>query len=257
MKQSENQQWNAGLYDSKIGYVSRLGKRVVELLNPQQGERIVDLGCGTGDLTNEIVQLGAYCTGIDQSVEMVGQARIKYPSIPFKAADAHGFRMDEKVDAVFSNAALHWMKQPERVIESVALVLRDGGRFVAEFGGKRNVGRIYDAIAEVLSGYDIDANARNPWYFPSVGEYSSLLENQGFEVRSMELYDRPTVLDDGADGLEHWLGAFAGMFFAGLTAEQKQEACIRCRKLLEADLYNGKHWIADYRRLRFSAVWRA
>ncbi|NOU92185.1 methyltransferase domain-containing protein [Paenibacillus sp. LMG 31456] len=254
MNKPVNQEWNAGLYDSKIGYVSRLGKGVVELLNPQPGERIVDLGCGTGDLTNVIVQLGASCVGIDESADMVEKARSKYPEISFVAMDGHMFRLDKTVDAVFSNAALHWMKQPERVIESARLALHEGGRFVAEFGGKRNVGHIYEAIAEVLGDYGIDAEARNPWYFPSVSEYSGLLEAQGFEVRWMELYDRPTELDDGVKGLEHWLDAFAGMFFAGLAAELKREAYARCCKLLEADLYNGKHWIADYRRLRFSAV---
>ncbi|MCR8633358.1 methyltransferase domain-containing protein [Paenibacillus radicis (ex Xue et al. 2023)] len=254
MEKPVNQGWNAGLYDSKIGYVSRLGKGVVELLNPQPNERIIDLGCGTGDLTHVIAQLGASCIGIDESADMVGKARHKYPSISFEVMDGHEFRLDKPVDAVFSNAALHWMKQPERVIESVRLALHEGGRFVAEFGGKRNVGRIYEAIAKVLGDYGIDAEERNPWYFPSVSEYSGLLEAQGFEVRWMELYDRPTELDDGEGGLEHWLDAFAGMFFAGLAEEPKREAYARCSKLLERELYNGQHWIADYRRLRFSAV---
>lgn len=254
MMKPVNQQWNAKLYDSKIGYVSRLGKGVVELLNPQKGERIVDLGCGTGDLTHEIARLGASVIGIDQSAAMVMEARQKYKELSFEALDAHEFRLDEQVDAVFSNAALHWMRLPERVIESVRLALRPRGRFVAEFGGNRNVGRIREAITEVLGQYGIDAQARDPWYFPSVSEYSSLLERQGFEVRWMELYDRPTELEDGANGLEHWLDAFAGMFFTGFAAEQKQEAYACCRKLLEAELYNGSHWIADYRRLRFAAV---
>ncbi|TDG00523.1 class I SAM-dependent methyltransferase [Paenibacillus piri] len=254
MSESDNQQWNAGLYDSKIGYVSRLGKGVVELLAPQPGERILDLGCGTGDLTNELVRLGVRCTGMDHSPDMVDKARLKYPEIPFLAGDGHSFRVEEPFDAVFSNAALHWMKQPERVIESVRLALRNGGRFVAEFGGNGNIGRIYEAIAAVLADFGIDAADRNPWYFPSVSEYSGLLERHGFEVRWMELYDRPTELDDGINGLGHWLEAFAGMFFAGFGEERKREAYARCGKLLEAELYNGNYWTADYRRLRFMAV---
>jgi len=254
MMEAVNQQWNAGLYDSKIGYVSRMGTGVVELLRPQPGEKVIDLGCGTGDLTYELTRLGADCIGIDQSPEMTERAKRKYPSLTFVTADGHEFHLEEQADAVFSNAALHWMKRPEQVIQSVRHALRDGGRFVAEFGGKGNIRRIYEAIVEALAPFGIDAESRNPWYFPSVAEYSSLLERQGFEVRIIELFDRPTKLEDGIRGLEHWLEAFAGMFFAGLDERQKQEAYARCRELLEADLYIGGNWLADYRRLRFYAV---
>ncbi|WP_028551191.1 class I SAM-dependent methyltransferase [Paenibacillus sp. UNC451MF] len=250
----KEQKWNATFYDSKIGFVSRLGKGVVELLSPRQGERILDLGCGTGDLAYEIASHGAYCQGMDSSQDMVNQARDKYPELQFDAADAHTFRVPEKFDAVFSNAALHWMKRPEQVIDSVGQALHKGGRFVAEFGGSGNVERIYRAIAEVLKHDGIDAEERNPWYFPTIGEYSALLEQHGFEVRYMELFDRPTELVDGEEGMNHWLHTFAGMFFVGLTEEQKREAYTQCCSILRNDLYNGKFWTADYRRLRFAAV---
>jgi trans-aconitate methyltransferase len=246
--------WNAGHYDSNIGYVSRLGKGVVDLLAPQRNEYILDLGCGTGDLANVIAQSGAHCIGIDGSLEMIAQAKAKYPALSFTVADGHTFRLEERVEAVFSNAALHWMTEPERVIQSVRLALLDGGRFVAEFGGRGNVGAICEAVAEVLKAFGIDARARNPWYFPAIGEYSSLLENHGFEVRYMELYDRPTPLDGGLVGLRNWLDAFAGMFFAGLDQNQKEEAYSRCEQLLQKQLFDGERWSADYRRLRFSAV---
>ncbi|GAA4836586.1 class I SAM-dependent methyltransferase [Paenibacillus vulneris] len=248
------QQWNASFYDSKIGFVSRLGRGVIDWLAPAAGERILDLGCGTGDLAHEIASLGAECKGIDSSRDMIEQARSKYPMLSFDTADGHTFRLQEKFDAVFSNAALHWMKRPEQVIESVGLALRQGGRFVAEFGGSGNVGRIRHAIAEVLGALGIDAEERNPWYFPTIGEYSFLLEQQGFEVRSMELFDRPTELPDGELGMEHWLRTFAGMFFSGLTEDEKQEAYRQCCALLRAELFNGQYWTADYRRLRFAAV---
>ncbi|MCS7462795.1 class I SAM-dependent methyltransferase [Paenibacillus doosanensis] len=256
MAQSEGQQWNALLYDSKIGFVSRLGKGVVDLLAPRQGERILDLGCGTGDLAREIAQFGASCKGIDSSADMVEQARVKYPELAFETADAHTFRLGESFDAVFSNAALHWMKRPEEVIESVRAALKDGGRFVAEFGGSGNVGRIYKAIVQVLKSHGIDAEARNPWYFPTVGEYSGLLEKHGFEVRYMELFDRPTELVDGDQGMRYWLDTFGGMFFAGMTEDEKREAYDECCSLLRPELFNGAFWTADYRRLRFAAVRR-
>lgn len=254
MNENNTQQWNASFYDSKIGFVSQLGKGVVDLLAPQPGEHILDLGCGTGDLAHQIASLGAHCRGIDFSQDMVDQARIKYPELPFDAADAHTFRLAEKFDAVFSNAALHWMKQPEQVIVSVRQALRKGGRFVAEFGGSGNVGHIYRAIAEVLKPYGIDAEERNPWYFPTISEYSGLLEQHGFEVRYMELFDRPTELVDGEQGMMHWLHTFGGMFFVGMTEEEKSEAYAQCCSLLREELFNGSYWTADYRRLRFAAV---
>jgi trans-aconitate methyltransferase len=203
---------------------------------------------------NEIVQLGASCIGIDGSADMISQARAKYPALSFQVADGHTFRLQEQFDAVFSNAALHWMTDPGRVIESVRRVLRDGGRFVAEFGGNGNIRSIYHIVSEVLHSYGIDAKTRNPWYFPGISEYSGLLEQYGFEVRYMELYDRPTPLDDGSHGLRHWLDAFAGMFFTGLNAEQREEAYSRCEQSLYAQLFDGERWNADYRRLRFTAV---
>jgi trans-aconitate methyltransferase len=254
MKDCVGGQWNAEHYDTKIGYVSRLGIGVVELLAPQPNESILDLGCGTGDLAHVMLQNGANCTGIDQSAEMIEQAKAKYPGITFVVADGHRFRLEEQVDAVFSNAALHWMNEPERVIQSVRLALRDGGRFVAEFGGKGNIETIYQVICSVLNDLGVDAKTRNPWYFPSIGEYSGLLEKHGFEVRYMELYDRPTPLDDGDNGLSHWLSAFAGMFFEGLTLEQRQAAYTSCEQRLKSELFQGNRWVADYRRLRFSAV---
>ncbi|MEK3725000.1 class I SAM-dependent methyltransferase [Paenibacillus sp. FSL H8-0034] len=254
MNKQVNGKWDADHYDSNISYVSRLGKGVVGLLEPKHNERILDLGCGTGDLVQEIVQLGADCMGIDGSEEMIAQARSKYPALRFAVADGHTFRVEESFDAVFSNAALHWMTEPERVIQSVRLALRDHGRFVAEFGGKGNIGAIAQAISEVLGTWGIDAGKLNPWYFPAIGTYSALLEKHGFEVRSMEHYDRPTPLDGGVNGLRYWLDAFAGMFFVNLDPEQREEAYVRCEQLLHAQLFDGERWIADYRRLRFAAA---
>jgi trans-aconitate methyltransferase len=254
MNEFINQQWNAGLYDSKIGYVSKSGQGVVQLLEPRPEEHILDLGCGTGDLAYEITQLGADCTGIDSSPEMIALAQSKYPNLTFEVADGHTFQSPRIYDAVFSNAALHWMKQPERVLASVRQALPVGGRFVAEFGGKGNVARIRHAIGEAVSAYGIDVKERDPWYFPSVSEYSSLLERSGFEVRYIELFDRPTLLDDGEKGLQHWLDAFAGMFFVGLTEKQKEAAYASCQSWLVSELFDGSNWIADYRRLRLTAV---
>ncbi|WMT41616.1 methyltransferase domain-containing protein [Paenibacillus sp. D2_2] len=187
------QVWNAKLYDTKFRFVSEFGKGVLELLNAQAGEVIIDLGCGTGDISYEIAKTGAVVNGFDLSETMIQQARLKYPDLKFAVQNATHFSVERPVQAVFSNAALHWIKDAESVVKSVYHALEDGGRFVAEFGGKGNVDIIVKHITKVLGeNYGIDATPLNPWYYPSLGEYSSLLEKQGFRVTYAVHFDRPT-----------------------------------------------------------------
>ena len=247
-------EWDSNLYDDKISFVSKLGRDVVTLLNPQPGERILDLGCGTGDLTNEILLAGADPVGIDYSSSMIETAMSKYPNITFKVDNGETFRVSESFDAVFSNAALHWMTRPRMVIESVWLALRNGGRFVAEFGGKGNVAAITKAIGQVVSMYGIDASERNQWFYPSIGEYASLLEAQGFRVVNALHFVRPTPLEDGENGLRHWLDMFAGTFFTDMSEVQKLKAYSSIEEILRPTLYSNGKWTADYARIRVKAV---
>ncbi|AFC32936.1 type 12 methyltransferase [Paenibacillus mucilaginosus 3016] len=251
--------WNAGHYDEKIRYVSRLGQSLIGMLQPAAGERILDIGCGTGDLAWEIAKSGAHVTGIDSSEAMIAQAAAKYPALQFRCDDAQTFRLqagEAPYDALFSNAALHWIRRPAEAAEAMALALRPGGRLVVEFGGCGNIAAIYRGIRTALAAAGIDAEERNPWYFPGIGEYASLLEAQGLNVRTAELYDRPTPLGDGERGLRNWLDAFAGMFFSGLSEPQKEAAYARCEEAVREELYRGGEYIADYRRLRITAVKR-
>lgn len=245
--------WNAELYDSKIGFVSELGKGVLELLSPQEGEKILDLGCGTGDLTHAMAQAGAIPLGIDLSPEMIEKAQRKYPKVRFAVENGETFRSTTAFDAVFSNAALHWMVNPERVVETVWHALRPGGRFVAEFGGKDNVVRVLKGITDALAVYGIDATERNPWYFPSIGEYSAILEKQGFRVTYAVHFDRPTPLD-GEDGLQHWLQAFAKPFVDDFSAEERERAFALMEEKLRPTLFQSGTWTVDYKRLRMVAV---
>ncbi|BCJ86317.1 methyltransferase domain-containing protein [Effusibacillus dendaii] len=254
MNASSQNDWNACLYDKKIGFVSELGKGVVDLLDPQPGEQILDVGCGTGDLSAEVKKRGAVPVGIDLSEKMIEQARSKYPSIRFEVANAETFRIESTFDAVFSNAALHWMRHPEQVAESIWLALRPGGRFVAEFGGKGNVETIIRGIGEVLAeSYGINADERNPWYFPSVGEYGSLLEAQGFRVIYAVHFDRPTVLQDD-EGMMDWLNMFADDFLQGFTERERTEAQKQIVARLRPILYQAGKWMADYKRIRVMAI---
>jgi trans-aconitate methyltransferase len=246
--------WNARLYNEKHSFVWKLAEDLLPLLSPERGERILDVGCGTGHLTSQIAASGAEVIGIDSSPQMVREAREKYPEIRFEAGDARDIRLDESFDAVFSNATLHWIREPERVIASIGKVLKPGGRFVAEFGGKGNIQGLIDAFFRSYAtlGLHPPANA-NPWYYPSIGEYAQLLEAQGFEINQATLFDRPTPLEDGQRGLETWIRMFGQSFVVQLP-EDKMEPFLReveCHS--RAALFREDHWVLDYRRLRIRA----
>ena len=185
---------------------------------------------------------------MDYSVDMIQAARDKYPNIVFEVGNAEQFRLDQPVDAVFSNAALHWMKQAEDVITSVWNNLKDGGRFVAEFGGKGNVDHIVRAIYKVLDEESgIDGVALNPWYFPSIGQYSTLLERQGFTVTVCVHFQRPTKLLDGDNGMAHSLEGFAGdVFFGDFELQEKEAMFNKIKQHVKADLFKEGQWYADY-----------
>jgi trans-aconitate 2-methyltransferase len=246
--------WNTSLYDKKHSYVFKFGEDVLNLLNPKPGEIILDLGCGTGHLTNLIAKSGAGVYGIDSSVAMIEQAHINYPGIKFDVLDAVNFSLDIKYDAVFSNAVLHWIPEREKVIECIWNCLKQGGRFIAEFGGKDNVKFIVESIRKVLAenGYFQNISCIN-WYFPSIGEYSSLLEKHGFRVTSAFHFDRDTYLDEGIDVVS-WLEMFAKHIFEGIDIGNKNKLVAQIKELLvSTNFINGK-WFVDYKRLRIAAV---
>lgn len=247
--------WQTELYDNKLNYVSELGKGVVELLNPKSGEKILDLGCGTGDLAYQISCSGATVMGMDLSTQMIEAAKEKYPDINFYVGNAENFNFAEQVDAVFSNAALHWMKNPREVIKCVWKVLNKGGRFVAEFGGQGNVENVIKATSKVLDkDYGIDASKLNPWYFPSIAEYSTLLEQQGFRVTYAIHFDRPTKMKDGENGLNLWLTGSVDDFFMGFSLEEKKKVIEKISMEARDELFKDGSWYIDYKRLRLMAI---
>jgi trans-aconitate methyltransferase len=246
-------EWDAGLYTAKHSFVYEYGRELVALLAVQPGERILDLGCGSGQLTQAIAESGARVTGLDNSTSMIDTARREYSDLSFVLADAKEFSFDEPFDAVFSNAALHWVTPPEKVIECVARCLRPGGRFVAEFGGKGNVQRIYkaaEAAGRELTGREV----RHVNYFPSVAEYSTILEDRSLEVRQAWLFDRPTRLEDGENGLRNWLTMFGEKTFGAMPDDVRLQWIERTQEIARPTLFRDGSWYADYRRLRVIAV---
>jgi trans-aconitate methyltransferase len=247
--------WDSRLYDESFAIITQLGAGVIDLLAPRPGERIIDLGCGTGALTAEIAAAGAEVVGIDASDAMIARARELYPQLRFDVARGEDFAVGEPVDAVFSNAALHWMSPQEAVVASVAQALAPGGRFVAEMGGTGNIATIVAAVHQALAEEGIPRERiRNPWYFPSIGEYGSLLERAGFEVRFMQLFDRPTPLDDCPNGIADWLRMFGGDLLAAVPADRRPRVEDRVNELTRPWLEREGRWVGDYRRLRFMAV---
>jgi trans-aconitate methyltransferase len=245
--------WDAGLYDEKHSFVWKMAAGVVELLGPKPGEQILDIGCGTGHLTAQIANSGAIVTGIDRSPEMIRQARGSYPRLSFKVMDATALEFPEKFDAVFSNAALHWIKEPEKVVRGISAVLKPGGRFVAEFGGKGNVAALVAAAERAWGICGLPEPMPNPWYFPSVAVYSQLLESHRLEVTHAMLFDRPTPLEEGERGLRNWMEMFGESIMGNAPAGIREQLAAETERQARPALYRNGGWVMDYRRLRVVA----
>ena len=245
--QDPAQRWDPDAYATNARFVADLAGPVVDLLAPRAGERILDLGCGDGALTAKIVATGADVLGVDASDDLVAAARAM--GVSADVANAHQLPFVEEFDAVFSNAALHWMRDPEAVIEGVRRALKPGGRFVAEMGGAGNVATIVAAIDEELSARGHSAAEGNPWYFPSPEDYTMLLEKHGFHVEEIALIQRPTKLPGDVGG---WLDTFADSFLRVLDPDARNEARDGIVERLR-DRIRDKDgvWWADYVRLRF------
>lgn len=249
-----SQHWNATLYDSSHDFVAKFGEGIFSWLQPQSGEHILDLGCGTGDLAPKIQACGVKVLGVDSSAEMIATAKAKFPTIDFQQADARDLPFSSQFDAIFSNAVLHWVPEKEKAIASMYRSLKKGGRIVLEFGGKDNIQQIWTALKMVLQkrGYAENANI-SFWYFPSIGAYATLLEEQGFSVVRAEHFARPTLLK-GENGLKDWLLMFTDNFFAGIAAGEKADILEEIATALKPTHFVDGQWVADYKRIRVMAV---
>jgi len=247
--------WNADLYDQKHAFVFQYGEDVLALLDVKPGEHILDIGCGTGHLTKQIQDKGAIVKGTDYSPDMIAQAKNLFPDVDFAVENAADFYTGEKYDAVFSNAALHWVLDANGAVKSIYNALKPGGRFVAEMGGKGNVAKLLEAIRLVLQNHGYPDKAETKvWFFPSTAEYAKLLENHGFRVTFTAHYDRKTPLQDGDQGVAKWVTMFGAQFLEGIADEEKEQILKEITHKLEPYYNEGGQWYADYKRLRFVAV---
>ena len=245
-------EWNPALYQDRHAFVYRHGRGLVELLAPHPGEHILDVGCGTGQLTKEIAQSGARVAGIDNSAAMIAQAKKNYPELEFRQGDVRDLPFRNEFDAVFSNAVLHWVKDAEPAAAAISGALKTGGRFIAEFGGHGNTREFLKAIWSAMD--ELGCERVHPWYYPSVGQYATVLEHHKFEVRFANLFDRPIDLEGGEGGLARWIEMFGGPFVNAAGEARKQELIRLTEAHARTALYRNGGWRMDYRRLRVVAV---
>lgn len=244
------QTWNASQYAANGRFVADLAKDVVALLAPQSGEHILDLGCGDGALTEQIAATGAVVTGCDASASMLESA--KQRGLNTVAADMCSLPFQGEFDAVFSNAALHWVTDLPAVAQSVHRALKPSGRFVAEMGGLGNIAAIRVALQAVMANFGMDAEKDAASRYPSRDEMRGILEDAGFRVTSIELIPRPTMLKSG---MAEWLRTFRNGILSKLSETDQQAAIDQTVALLGPALCDADGvWWGDYVRLRFHAV---
>jgi trans-aconitate methyltransferase len=250
MAETARQHWLARRYAANAAFVPALGAPVLALLRPQPGERILDLGCGDGVLSEQIAAAGAQVVAVDSGPDMIAAAQAR--GLDARVIDGQKLAFAGAFDAVFSNAALHWMRDADVVLAGVFRALKPGGRFVAEMGGHGNIAAIVTALTAVLAHRGIDAHRHNPFYFPSATAYRARLEQAGFTVAEIAIIPRPTVLP-GA--IEAWLDTFCEPFLGTLREPERSHARAETVDLLRPVLMDETGaWIADYVRLRFRAL---
>jgi SAM-dependent methyltransferase len=242
------QRWDPERYRRNASFVAEGGEPVLDLLAPKAGERILDLGCGEGALT-ALIAARAEVVGVDASAEQVASARAR--GLDARVMDGAALTFTREFDAVFSNAAIHWMKDQDAVVAGVRRALKPGGRFVAEMGGEGNVAIVRAAIYRVVTRRGVDPAAVDPWRFLSVADGRALLERHGFVARSIELIPRPSPLPGP---LADWLDTFCECFLNCFPPDERRPVKAEIEEYLKDRLRDeAGRWTADYVRLRFAA----
>lgn len=245
-----NQRWNVEKYSSAFSFVPSYGEDLFSLITHSGGE-LIDIGCGNGALSNKLAERGFSVTGIDDEERFILSASAAHPGVKFIRANAVNFSLENKFSVAFSNAVLHWIdfSDQKSALKNIYNCLKKGGEFVFEMGGKGNCALIHDAVKEqcALRGYKY----KNPFYYPSIGEYSPLLESAGFKIEYAVLFDRLTPLT-GEHGVRDWINMFLNNALSAFP--DKEDIAVAAEESLKDKLFVGNKWYADYVRLRMRAV---
>ncbi|MCD8118423.1 MAG: methyltransferase domain-containing protein [Lachnospiraceae bacterium] len=249
-----NIQWNPEEYTKNFGFVPNYGEDVLKLINAPPGSYVVDLGCGNGALTQKLQEMGYRVEGVDDSGDMILCAGKLHPDIKFTHANALTFRLEEKADVVFSNAVFHWIdeKNQRKLAENIFRNLKTGGILVCEFGGYGCAETVHSALQESFESHGL--TYPRAFYFPTIGQYASILEGAGFRVEFAHLFDRPTM-QNTADGAADWIRMFVKAPFSGMSADLKDEIIAEAVEKIRPKLLTGEGWMIDYVRIRVKA-WR-
>lgn len=245
--------WNPETYRRDVAFVHESAEDLVSWFAPRKGEDVLDLGCGTGELTARIADHGARVVGVDASESMLAGARRSFPSLDVRLGDGHALPFEQEFDGVFSNAALHWMTRPDEVVHGVRRALRPAGRFVFEMPEETSIARTLDAFDRGLVDVVGRPFDRGRWYFARLGDQASRLERAGFQVVSAHSFERPSFVADrdGTSGLAHWFELFTGDFLASL-GDARAEVLARVEHHA-AELRSPGGYTLDYVRLRMKA----
>lgn len=242
--------WDAKGYTKNFKFVHQYGEDVLNLLEIKKGMKVLDLGCGNGALTKKLAEMGADIIGMDASYDMLEVARVNYPELTFLQGDATKFTLDQPVDIIFSNAVFHWINNQDDLLEHVANALNINGYLVCEFGGYGNIETIHSSLRKAFERRGLEY--QHNFYFPTIGEYSQILEKHNLKVTYATLFDRKTELL-GEDGMMDWIKMFVTQAFQNVERELAEEIRKEAVQNLRSKLYQDGVWYADYVRIRIKA----
>lgn len=247
-----NIKWDAKDYTDRFSFVHQYGENVMELIEQKPGSFVVDLGCGNGALSEKLQERGYRVLGLDASEDMIQMAQQLHPNVKFRQADAKSFRLEKPADVIFSNAVFHWIDadKQEQMLQNIAGQLKRGGELVCEFGGKGCGETVHKTLEKNFQSEGLIYP--RVFYFPTIGEYTPMLEKAGLKVNYAILFDRPTV-QEGKDGLENWIRMFVKKPFEGVEEKLKNQIISKTVEDLKSVLLQEGKWIVDYVRIRLRA----
>ena len=248
-----NIKWEAKEYENKFSFVHHYGEDVINMIDAPINSFVVDLGCGSGALTQKISQRGYSVIGIDGSPDMLKLARELHPNLKFIEADARYFNMEEKADVIFSNAVLHWIdgNEQDNLLKNIRRNLKDNGSLVCEFGGYGCAEKVHSALRQAFNSRGLEYPFY--FYFPTIGEYAPRMEKAGFIVKEAYLFDRPTP-QEGQDGLKNWIKMFCKRAFENVNENEKENIIGEAVETARDFLFQDEKWYVDYVRIRLKAI---